>query len=268
MATQKRRASSKRRRYRRKLQIGGDVTQQEIDAMITKVEGLTAEIIELKRRIMQENGIPLEEPLSEKATEDVVNPLALELPTGDDTENATPKELGNGPDTPYSAVDKDDEWTEGWRKAAPQELESALTQEPAEKHMPTPPHEPKVDAMPPPIPVAQPAFENPDYDATTLPDDVMFSEKYPTISALKKRITEKKLQFDSMLRNKNKTQDEKQKFDELKNLNKRLAEATSADQYIAMLREKSNQSTLKLLKGGRKTRKYKGGIRRQTKDKR
>jgi len=284
MATQKRRASSKRRRYRRKLQIGGDVTQQEIDAMITKVEGLTAEIVELKRRIVEENGIPLEEPLSEKATEDVVNPLALALPPTYDNESelATPKELGNGSDTTYSAVDKKDELTEGRGKAAPQEpsatpeLESALTQKPAEELMPTPPQEPAqeptVDVMPPPIPVAQPAFENPDYDATTLPDDVMVSQKYRTIGALKQRITEKKLQFDSMLRNKNKTQDEKQKikqkFDELKNLNKRLAEATSADQYIAMLREKSNQSTLKLLKGGRKTRKYKGGIRRQTKDKR
>jgi hypothetical protein len=286
MATQKRRASSKRRRYRRKLQIGGDVTQQEIDAMITKVEGLTAEIVELKRRIVEENGIPLEEPPSEEATGAVVNPLSLELPPvyNAETEPATPKELGNGSDTTYSAVDKEDEWTEGWEKAAPkepakepaQELMPTPPQEPAQELMPTPPQEPAqeptVDEIPPPIPEAQPVFENPDYDSTPLPSDVAVSEKYPTIRALKERFTVKKRDFDSMLRQKNKTPDQikdlRKKYVALNGLNKRLHAAPSADQYIAMLRDESNKDTLGLLKGGRKTRKYKGGIRRQTKGKR
>jgi hypothetical protein len=152
MATQKRRASSKRRRYRRKLQIGGDVTQQEIDAMITKVEGLTAEIVELKRRIVEENGIPLEEPLSEKATKDVVNPLALKLPTGDDTEDATPKESRDGEGTTYSDVDENDEWTQNGKNAATTmaaaNLEPVTTTEPVVEPISTPTQEPITPAMP------------------------------------------------------------------------------------------------------------------------
>lgn len=286
MATQKRKASSKRRRYRRKLQFGGDVTQQEIDAMITKVEGVTAEIVELKRRIVEENGIPLEEPLSEKATEDVVEPLALELPPAYDNESelATPKELGNGTDTTYSTVEPEDEWTNGWENsqatalapvpATPMpvtEVEPVAADTPLLTQEPEPTQQPIIDNIPPATPV-EASLENPDYDGTPLPSDVMFSDKYPTIRALKQRFIIKKREFDSMLRQKNKTPDQikdtRLKYVALNKLNKQLAAATSADQYITMLRDETNKNTLGLLKGGRKTRKCKSGMRRQTRGKR
>ena len=89
MPTRRKKSVPRFRRNKNKIQIGGDVSQEEIDKMIREVEGLSGKVEQLIQRIETENGIsikPRNEPASLAEIRDAPalvtpNPLALEMPS-------------------------------------------------------------------------------------------------------------------------------------------------------------------------------------------
>jgi len=84
---------------RNKIQIGGDVKQEEIDAVILAIDAITAKVVSLKKRIANENGISLE-PIDafNKLDENVFNE-----PTTNDSSNFSEFDTPRLPSTPAPA---------------------------------------------------------------------------------------------------------------------------------------------------------------------
>jgi len=236
MPTRKR--NSKPRSFRRRLIIGGDVTQEEIDKMITKVEDLTKEIIELKNRIREKNGIQLESENSlatQKTVESAastnneidtevnasaVNPLALQIPTESLSENN--EGANTGASTNYES--DIEQWT---------------------KSLPPTPH-----------------GNAPQFKETVFTQDIKDSlpgsvrGKYNTLNSIIQRANEKRGMFE-----KRRDQDKANQVDALA---KSLKKINTKEGLMNLLNDGKFSSSLEVLKGGAKTRKRKQKKQRRT----
>ena len=252
--------------------------------MITKVEELTKEIIELKRRITAENGIQLESgnslatqtPESAASTNNEIdievdasakNPLALQKPTEPLTENN--EGANTGASTNYEG--EIEEWTptpqgevnplalqkptepltennEGANTGASTNYEGEIEQ--WTDSLPPTPYQPMTGNTPQ---FKEAVFSKDIVDL--LPDSVR--GKYNTLNTIIHRANEKRGMFE-----KRRDQDKARQVDAIA---KSLKQITTKEDFMNLLNDGKFSNSLSVLKGGAKTRKRKQKKQRNTK---
>lgn len=263
--------------------------------MITKVEELTKEIVELKRRISAENGIQLESENSlatQKTVESAAstnneidtevnvpaeNPLALQTPTEPLSEN------NEGANTGASTNYESD--IEEWAPTPQGEVNPLALKKPTEplsennegantgastnyddeieQWTESLPPTPRVN--PPPAPYQHMTGNTPQFKESVFTQDIkdllpkLVGDRYNTLNSIIKRANEKRGMFE-----KRRDQDKAKQVDALA---KSLKEITTNEGLMEFLQKENgkNKRALEVLKGGAKTRKRKQKKQRNTK---
>jgi hypothetical protein len=124
--------------------------------------------------------------------------------------------------------------------------------------------QPIIDNIPPAIPEPVTSVLN---DSTPIPSEISGFEQYPTLGALKNKIKKKLTNLrNNSLRNNSPRYSKN--IEDLIILNKKLNSVKNTEDMKNVLNDPVNKTFFGLLKGGRKTRKCKSGMRRQTRGKR